>query len=472
MKVGNSASAIQLENTNVLTPGNTPIALGESPDGVFTIDLTDPDAPAESILESISSEQRSLIGMLLKPYDMIYHICEKGTENIKKSYQESILEAVRNFENTLMVAKSELAKVLTKREMIKLSELYDNKQINNDETFSAEIKKIINSMPHISKSRAIMQILTEGASLRIPLMLFQGAFSTPIPALPFCYSKAGIQMQVVISSTEVLRKLFGAENQSVGEVYLQAFLHLEGGVSGELNLGDYIDLPVSVKGVLTGLRVNHFGLCVQINIQNEAWSVGNLEYIIETVHRVEGNASFGADVGPINLAGQPKVGSDTVRQLIFPCNSTEHTAKFISHLALRALGAGFFGASALTLGVDSFSIKDAAIFGINVAGILVDMSGRFKPDRVVDIIETATIGFDIAVTTPVDIAYLGALNPMLMLRYNGATAMVHDVLDKKKHPENDNLKNPFQEKDMQLRYRKTATPLKITSAFAEDVIRI
>jgi hypothetical protein len=38
MKVGNSASAIQLENTNVLTPGNTPIALGESPDGVFIID--------------------------------------------------------------------------------------------------------------------------------------------------------------------------------------------------------------------------------------------------------------------------------------------------------------------------------------------------------------------------------------------------------------------------------------------------
>ncbi|EIC82048.1 hypothetical protein SPM24T3_23909, partial [Serratia sp. M24T3] len=90
-------------------------------------------------------------------------------------------------------------------------------------------------------------------------------------------------MQIVLPSNEIIKKIF--TNQSIENVLLQPFFHLETGISAGIALNDYIGLPVTIKGVLTGLRVNHLGLNIPIDKQSDGWHCGKIDYVIETVCR-------------------------------------------------------------------------------------------------------------------------------------------------------------------------------------------
>lgn len=405
----------------------------------FDIDLHDPNAPEACFVDQMSRDKKSWIAMLLKPFDMLYYLCGKAGDELYQNYQQQINKTLLDFENTLIDTRQELKKVLGEQESKRLYNLYESSvNIKNDiqafgtdtidkkrllEKIDDQIQLITQSLPLTPLLNKFLHVLQQGCCLRTPLFMLQVAFATPTPEIPGGYSKTGLQFQLVIPTIEIFKKLF--LNKTIENIFLQPYIHLEGGISAKLDLNS--GLPVNFQACVTGMRVTHFGLNITLSKTDKGWHCIRNDYIIEAVNRLEGHIAVNKEIGNITPGLQAKLGGDTVRQFVFPCN-TSGTIKFITQCAARAIGAVAAGALALGNGLSFESAKGIGIVGQDLTGICIDISGLVKPDKVVDIVELLTLGIDLAVATDVSLPGVGNLDLMLMNRLNGSYLVEHDKI--------------------------------------------
>ncbi len=463
-------------------------------ESVFTIDLHDSNAPPQSVIDSLSDNQQTWLGALLRPLDMAYHICQGAFNKLNEGYQKRLTETLENFEKSVEDVQYELKKVLGKDYCIQLPKLYLNyrkykedfekleaqetknrklvdaiaasdQDVNNNkkqditpeysaaqkimmfdfnqlqsevqkakslyESARYKIDQFIDSLKLTSSSQVMLHILKEATSIRTTLLMQQFAFSSNIPEIPGGYTNAGLQMQIVLPANEVFKKLFF--NEPLNDLLMQPYFHIEGGISGGIDLNDYLSLPLTLRGALTGLRVNHVGLNIPIDRQLDGWHCGKIEYVIETVSRIEGYIGASKKFPLLAPGLQLKVGADTVRQFIFPCD-TSGSAKFFTQLGLRSAGAISAGLLASSLGVNFHSAQAAGIAGFDIAGMLIEMGGILAPERIIDIVEAVTLGADIPIETDFKVPYLGKFNALFMQRKNASLIVEHDVKIKNRQP--------------------------------------
>lgn len=469
-------------------------------DSVFTIDLHDPNAPPEAVIETMSSQQKTWLGSLLRPYDMLYHIFGGAYNKLNESYQQKITETLKGFENSFLKVQCELKELLGNDDYVKLSLLflqyyehekqlkslmsqqeqekiavdaihsvdgdagknkklditteysdaqirimYDYNQLskkvqkanNQHREDKNQIIGIIDSLQLTSSCQALLHILKETTSIRTPLLMQQFAFSSSVPELPGGFVKAGIQMQIVLPSNEVIKKIF--TDEPINNLLLQPLFHAEAGISTSLAVDHFI--PFTLKGALTGLRVSHFGVNIPIDRKQDGWHCGKIEYVIETVSRIEGHLEASKKLPFMATGLQLKVGGDTVRQFVFPCD-TSGSISFFTQLALRSTGAVLMSALALHLGTGLNSAKAAGVVGLDVAGMLIEMADIMAPERIIDIVEAVTLGVDIPIETNLNAPYLGQFGAILMQRQNAALIVEHDLKSRDKSP-----------KDIEIAYR-------------------
>ncbi len=462
---------------------------GENEIGL-TINYQDPDAPPENIIEKMSEGEKSLISTLLRPFDMCFHLCNDARQIIAKNYQSRINETLGAFEKTIEDVQLELRGILECEEFNNLSRLYmtcieykemldklsllyekekikvDNLQTQNSdcnnnkkkditpeyseaqlkqmsdfevlgnkfndkkrlyELSRIEINSAISNLNPSSLTKSLLYIMKEGAHLRTPLLLEQLALTTSVPEIPGAYSKAGIQIQIVLPSKGVIKKLFNSK--PIENIFIQPFFHLEEGVGTSMDITKNVELPINIKLAATALRVNHFGLNIPVNRSIEGWHCEKAHYVIELVNRLETAVNVSGDKLSTPLDLQLKVGADTVRQFVFSCNKSG-TTRFMVQLALRAAGAMATGYSALALGATASTVKACCIAGADVTGVFCEMIKVIEPDYIVDIIEPLTLGIDFSVNTNIEVPYLGTLNYLSMQRLNSGFVVEHDI---KKH---------------------------------------
>ncbi|MEG3135807.1 hypothetical protein SC206_19810 [Rouxiella sp. T17] len=405
----------------------------------FKIDLQDPNAPEACLIEKMNENDKSWLGMLLKPFDMIYYLCGKAGEELYQNYQQQVDTTVDNFGKSILNLREELKRIMGREESDRFYKLYETNcnlrgEIQDVKADSADKKILlasidqqlnvmIENLPSVSTHKKLLRVLLQGCCLRTPLMMLQMAFSTPIEEIPGGYSKVGLQFQLVIPTLEILKNLF--HDKPIENIFLQPYLHLEAGASAKLDFNGY--LPVTFQACMTGMRVTHFGLNITLEKTAKGWIWANTDYIMEAVNRFEGNIAINRDIDDLTPGIQAKLGGDTVRQLVFPCNSLG-TTKFFSQCAVRSLGALGLGGLALGGGLNFPTVKAASIIGQDLISIPLDISGLVQPNKIVDIVELLTLGIDLSMGTNTKVSGLGNLDLMLMNRLNGSYLVEHDFV--------------------------------------------
>lgn len=416
-----------------------PENLGDAESGnLFVIDSKDPHSPQQTVLDKMSASEKSWIGMLLKPFDMLYHLCNGAKESLNATYQQQITATLTQVDSAFESSRKELEKQLGESDFLKLEQLCAQRvNICNEavakstlsetdqivvKVIDEQINQLLSQHPLTSTCKALLHVLQQGCCLRTPLLMLQVAFTTPIPELPGGYAKTGLQMQLVIPTMEVFKSIF--RGHSIESLYLQPFIHLEGGISASIDLNKFVSVPVGLKASTTGMRVSHFGLNIKLDKWKDEWHCGQCDYIIETVNRLEGNVEVNKALNTVVPGIQLKVGGDTVRQFVFPGN-VSGSLRFITQFALRAIGAVGFGSLALGHGLSLSTAKAAGLAGQDMTGMIIEMSGLIQPDKVIDIVELFTLGIDLSMTTALELPYLGTLDAMSMHRFNGNYLVEH-----------------------------------------------
>ncbi|EIC82047.1 hypothetical protein [Serratia sp. M24T3] len=124
MKAENTQVNIELKSWRELDKQKEQPNVEPKQEPIFTIDLHDPNSPPESVLEKMSNEQQTWLSSLLRPFDMVYHICQGAYNKLNDAYQQQITETLRNFEKTLIEVQYELNSLLDEDCLSKLSQLY------------------------------------------------------------------------------------------------------------------------------------------------------------------------------------------------------------------------------------------------------------------------------------------------------------------------------------------------------------